>query len=1542
MPNYPGAVQRTLTDKLGESISVLDFGAVGDGTTDDQPAFAAAVSAADSVGGCEIVVPKGTYKIDSPISLGSGVSGVRFVGDGSGTVIERGAMLAASHGLFDVSGRDIQFRHLTVDGGVTAPAHVTYGTFTDPLDATLATNSSFWLHGGASAIRFVDVTVRHTGGYAILLDATGGDIANVKIVDCTFENNRPHLFGPSGDTNYGSWTGGIHYQGNGTTYAVSDLLVQGCTFRRNTGNCCWGHLYGFGKLHSNIHRKGNTFLDIGLDGIEMGGEIGGSVEGNLFRRIGYICLDDTSASTPKQCSKYACAIDSTGLVRGVNVTGNTIISANGGSMDLDGYCQGTVSGNTCIMPAPGDPEYTEDQLSIAGPGGTGQNWTYGVQPSNTNNVALPASDVSVVGNTFVNMGGGAIRMFAARNCLVHGNSIDHPAGANYPPISLGNIGTGPYQRATGTVVLENRINYDPSVEEPAVFEDATYGAFSSACKNWVSGNRLIGNCYEFKKDPNSSSSTSVTASSTANSLATRSENVMQREGSGNTAVHRVYQATTSGQVAFSSLFDVLSNGSGAAVGGPLFNVSNNGGAGTGSFSTAGRTTAVFDDAMLTGKVWSDAFIAVTDSTYVAAHANLLPSSVGLLRFNSSTGRFLQSVATSSGVRVWVALGGLPLWVTMVDSGAARNVQIAGSVASPAIYTLLASNGTDYADWTYNGSDADFDVSLGGINLRPLSSSGAVRVWNPTSSIKLRVGSGGFSSALDMWHDGANANIYSTTGLINLFGNASVDGVGNLSVAAVMTANSGFVTSSTAGNAIQAPNGGILGKYLASTSQAALAVTSGALLLGTNTEIINTSGDPNARLQVTGYGYATIGWASASSATDTFHAVNGGVTVKYLIGTVSLTLSATSTAVAGNQAGRIIFDGTHFKMCPDGTNWYDPLAAATGLVASLNSLTGALTLAGTASQVVVSSGGSTVTLSLPQNIGTGSSVTFGNVTVAGVFQSTATGATISFQNSSGNFQVDGNGNVSGAGQSSFAKYLLGGVDSLRKSGGTLQWSHDGSTWYSFAPAGGVSSLNSLTGALTLAGTASQVVVSSGGSTVTLSLPQNIGTGSSVTFGNVTVAGVFQSTATGATISFQNSSGNFQVDGNGNVSGAGQSSFAKYLLGGVDSLRKSGGTLQWSHDGSTWYSFAPAGGVSSLNSLTGALTLAAGVNVTISPSGGTLTISAAASGYGYGAAAYFATVQVPNASYYCCTDTGGNARAVLSIHSDNNLYLDNVYNQDVYIRPASGRYVFLGYGAGGAGEYVCPNGNVAASLGTSSYRWNTLYVQSVSFSSSGGYSGGTGISVSGATITNTGVTAVYSGGGISVNANTGGLTVSNTGVTAVYAGTGISVNSNTGGLTVTNTAPGVTYYASTGVTISSGYISIGQAVGTGSAVSFYSVSTSAGMQINQGSGYGLYLPYSYVYSNGINSFSGSWNGIQSSGGVSASSGFYMSSGTQVINSSAQFCGNGVSCPSYGIQGSGFNPTGWIGQSYVLYFPGGFQISGYTYYNARFVGGVFVQAY
>ncbi|MGI4813923.1 MAG: glycosyl hydrolase family 28-related protein, partial [Janthinobacterium lividum] len=81
----PGAVPRTVQDKVRESIGIMDFGAVGDGVTDDGPAIQAAiVYAASFASGVKIrpivLIPAGTYRIATTIIA---ASYVKIVGYGA-------------------------------------------------------------------------------------------------------------------------------------------------------------------------------------------------------------------------------------------------------------------------------------------------------------------------------------------------------------------------------------------------------------------------------------------------------------------------------------------------------------------------------------------------------------------------------------------------------------------------------------------------------------------------------------------------------------------------------------------------------------------------------------------------------------------------------------------------------------------------------------------------------------------------------------------------------------------------------------------------------------------------------------------------------------------------------------------------------------------------------------------------------------------------------------------------------------------------------------------------------------------------------------------------------------------------------------------------------------------------------------------------------------------------------------------------------------------------------------------------------------------
>jgi len=75
-----GGTTRALNDKLSDTVSVKDFGAVGDGVTDDTVAIQAAID----VGGT-VYIPTGTYKVVSTLNIST--DRLHLVGDGLGATL---------------------------------------------------------------------------------------------------------------------------------------------------------------------------------------------------------------------------------------------------------------------------------------------------------------------------------------------------------------------------------------------------------------------------------------------------------------------------------------------------------------------------------------------------------------------------------------------------------------------------------------------------------------------------------------------------------------------------------------------------------------------------------------------------------------------------------------------------------------------------------------------------------------------------------------------------------------------------------------------------------------------------------------------------------------------------------------------------------------------------------------------------------------------------------------------------------------------------------------------------------------------------------------------------------------------------------------------------------------------------------------------------------------------------------------------------------------------------------------------------------------
>jgi hypothetical protein len=117
-PAGTGAVDTTVQTKLRESVSVKDFGAVGDGVTDDSTAFQNAVNAAANG---SLYVPSGTYLIDdTQIRVDSPC---RIFGDGP-TSILRFDIDTVSQGL-RVASSSVTLESLYIDSRNTSTGDVT-------------------------------------------------------------------------------------------------------------------------------------------------------------------------------------------------------------------------------------------------------------------------------------------------------------------------------------------------------------------------------------------------------------------------------------------------------------------------------------------------------------------------------------------------------------------------------------------------------------------------------------------------------------------------------------------------------------------------------------------------------------------------------------------------------------------------------------------------------------------------------------------------------------------------------------------------------------------------------------------------------------------------------------------------------------------------------------------------------------------------------------------------------------------------------------------------------------------------------------------------------------------------------------------------------------------------------------------------------------------------------------------------------------------------------------------------------------------------
>lgn len=260
-----GSIATTVQDKLRETVSVMDFGAVGDGVADDSAAFANAFTT-----GKKVYAPAGTYAL----YLLNIPSNSYLYGDGESTVIKPYnvtglAALGANSGstssyITGVTIRDVKFLGSVATNGFWEQAHL---VVLEGVKRARIENCYFegfrgdglYIGAGRSGTERhnVDVVVKNCVFDGVNNDNRNGisviDIDGIEIEGCTFRNCARSTM-----------PGSIDFEPDNGVSCIRNVRVIGNRFYNTDGNR--GHLV-FSTQHTllfeNVVIKGNHFEDAG-------------------------------------------------------------------------------------------------------------------------------------------------------------------------------------------------------------------------------------------------------------------------------------------------------------------------------------------------------------------------------------------------------------------------------------------------------------------------------------------------------------------------------------------------------------------------------------------------------------------------------------------------------------------------------------------------------------------------------------------------------------------------------------------------------------------------------------------------------------------------------------------------------------------------------------------------------------------------------------------------------------------------------------------------------------------------------------------------------------------------------------------------------------------------------------------------------------------------------------------------------------------------------------------------------------------------------
>jgi len=346
-----GAVAQTVQTKLEQTVSVKDFGAVGDGITNDTAAIQAAVTASKAVdfGGAE-----NNYLVDGTITLQAGqtltgsatitqsaTQAILFNADNRDNVTIRGLrMVGKSESVFVNSPTSLAIAIRANGASDLLVTECRFENFYFTSLAVLSTGnriefSSNFVKGPGSAVLGVDINYRNCIGVVVLGNS-------VRIIGNDVYDTATGVFLGQSSTNALVADNVLHdfinEHGIYVDAGVRNITISGNTIR-NTGAAGDGlkvqHYTSYGVAPYNITVIGNTIENTGNAGVSVFNSVptGSPVYGHNVTIVGNTIRDVESIGINLRYYKNA------------TVSGNTIYTVGTEGMDITGCEDVLVSGN---------------------------------------------------------------------------------------------------------------------------------------------------------------------------------------------------------------------------------------------------------------------------------------------------------------------------------------------------------------------------------------------------------------------------------------------------------------------------------------------------------------------------------------------------------------------------------------------------------------------------------------------------------------------------------------------------------------------------------------------------------------------------------------------------------------------------------------------------------------------------------------------------------------------------------------------------------------------------------------------------------------------------------------------------------------------------------------------------------------------------------------------------------------------------------------------------------------------------------------------